>query len=279
LAGKGQSEKKLCFVIGPIGDPGSDTRRHADWVLCGIIKPVFKEHYPDFIVERADEIVTPGSINSQVINRLMNARLVIADMSFHNANAFYELAVRHMKVLPTIHLTHKDWKIPFDVAPYRAITFDYTNHSDLEKAQDDLRTSIAEVLKPDFRVENPITNARGRAELDEHATPALRLLADAVDALQSKVSELAAQQRVAAERDALVRSLLVGPQSGVANRAITETVGLGTPVVLLAGTNPILDRTPTGYTPRNHKPTDTESPEGLPTENNDGSFEDAGAKG
>jgi hypothetical protein len=218
LSDKGQSEKKLCFVIGPIGDPGSDTRQHSDWVLCGIIKPVFKEHYPQFIVERADEIVTPGSINSQVINRLMDAPLVIADMSFHNANAFYELAVRHMKVLPTIHLIHKDWKIPFDVAPYRAIPFDYANYSDLEKAQEDLRTTIAEVLKPDFQVENPITHARGRAELDEHATPAIRVLVDAVDALQSKVSEIAAQQRAAAERDALVKALLAFPQPGIANR-------------------------------------------------------------
>jgi hypothetical protein len=68
----------------------------------------------------------------------MEAPLVIADMSFHNANAFYELAVRHMKVLPTIHVIRDDWKIPFDVAPYRAITFGYANYSDLEKARDDL---------------------------------------------------------------------------------------------------------------------------------------------
>ena|ERR1700733_1163760 len=133
-----QGEKKLCFVIGPIGDAGSDIRRHADWVLHGIIKPVFSVHFGEFVVERADEIVSPGSINSQVINRLMEAPLVKADMSFYNANAFYELAVRHMKVLPTIHVIRDDWKIPFDVAPYRAITFGYANYSDLEKARDDL---------------------------------------------------------------------------------------------------------------------------------------------
>jgi hypothetical protein len=51
-------------------------------------------------VQRADEIKAPGDINSQIINRLMDAELVIADMSMHNANAFYELAIRHMVRLP-----------------------------------------------------------------------------------------------------------------------------------------------------------------------------------
>jgi|1186.fasta_scaffold276435_2 hypothetical protein len=114
---------QLCFVIGPIGDPGTDVRRHADWLLKGIIKPVFVQHFPDSRVERADEIVAPGSINSQVITRLMDAKLVIADMSMHNANAFCELAIRHMVRLLTIHIIHKDWKVPFDVAPFRAIQF------------------------------------------------------------------------------------------------------------------------------------------------------------
>ena len=73
--------KKLCFVIGPIGEPGSPIRIHANWLLKEIIQPVFAENFPEFRVERADEITAPGSINSQVITRLFDAPLVIADMS------------------------------------------------------------------------------------------------------------------------------------------------------------------------------------------------------
>jgi hypothetical protein len=91
-----ETTQKLCFVIGPIGDAGTEARTHADWLLNGIIRPVFQVHFPDYLVQRADEIKAPGDINSQIINRLMSAALVIADMSMHNANAFYELAVRHM---------------------------------------------------------------------------------------------------------------------------------------------------------------------------------------
>lgn len=118
-----EDTKKLCFVIGPVGEEGSDARTHANWLLDGIVRPVFVEHFPEFKVQRADEIKAPGDINSQTIQRLMDAELVVADMSMHNANAFYELAVRHMMRLPTIHMIHKEWKIPFDVAPHRAIVF------------------------------------------------------------------------------------------------------------------------------------------------------------
>jgi len=37
---------KLCFVIGPIGDAGTETRRHADWLLKGIIK-ILRRHYSE----------------------------------------------------------------------------------------------------------------------------------------------------------------------------------------------------------------------------------------
>jgi hypothetical protein len=181
---------KLCFVIGSIGDFGTDIRRHADWLLDAIVKPVFMAHFPHFKVERADEIVSPGSINSQVINRLMDAQLVIADMSHLNANAFYELAIRHMKRLPTIHMIHKSWKIPFDVAPYRAIVFSFDQVDELEAAKVDLKATVEEVAKPEFVVENPVTHARARFEIDEHATPAVKALASEVAALRGAFDQL-----------------------------------------------------------------------------------------
>lgn len=185
--------KKLCFVIGPIGGAGTEPRTHADWLLDGIIRPVFKDHFPDFDVLRADGIKAPGDINSQIIQRLMDAELVIADMSLHNANAFYELAVRHMMRLPTIHIIHKDWKIPFDVAPYRAIHFSRQEFSDLNAARSELASVVQEVIAPGFVVENPITHARARFELDQHATPEIKALAEEVATITAKLNDLQMQ--------------------------------------------------------------------------------------
>jgi hypothetical protein len=182
--------RKLCFVIGPIGDAGTEIRTHADWLLEGIIRPVFAEHFSDFNVLRADEIRAPGDINSQIIQKLMDAELVIADMSLHNANAFYELAVRHMVRLPTIHVIHHDWKIPFDVAPYRAIHFSRKEFSDVSKARSELVSVVQEVIAPDFQVENPITHARAKFELDQHATPEIKALADEVASITAKLNAL-----------------------------------------------------------------------------------------
>jgi hypothetical protein len=99
------TKQKVCFVVSPIGDPESQQRIHADWLLKGIIKPTFSAHFGDFRVLRADEISTPGLIDSQVITLLLDAEIVIADMSFQNANVFYEMGIRHMKRLPTIHIS------------------------------------------------------------------------------------------------------------------------------------------------------------------------------
>lgn len=182
-------QKKLCFVVGPIGDGGSEPRTHADWLLQGIIGPVFAESFPDFEVLRADQIRAPGDINSQIITRLMDAELVIADMSLHNANAFYELAIRHMVRKPTIHMIDKGWKIPFDVAPYRAIHFSRKEYSDLTAARAELASVVREVIQPGFNVENPVTHARAKFALDEHATPEVKAIASEVDTLREQMRE------------------------------------------------------------------------------------------
>jgi hypothetical protein len=118
----------------------------------------------------------------------MDAPLVIADMSMHNANAFYELAIRHMVGLPTIHMIRNDWKIPFDVAPYRAIPFSWTDHADLEAAQEALKSTVEEVIKPGFEVENPITHARGVVKVREHASDAMRVVLDEMEGLKKKLN-------------------------------------------------------------------------------------------
>jgi hypothetical protein len=184
--GNATQPTKLCFVIGPIGEPTGE-KRHADWLLDGIIKPTFQQSFPDYRVQRADEIMQQGNISTQVINRLFEADLVIADMSLQNANAFYELAIRHMKRLPTIHMIRDGEEIPFDVFPYRAVHFNYTDPKDLAAAKASLRSAVEEIIKEGFVVENPITHARGQLEL-QHATPAMKVLAEEVEAVKVRLN-------------------------------------------------------------------------------------------
>ena len=88
---------RRCFVIGPIGEPGSPERTHADMLLNNVIREALKDCDPPYEVARSDEIDDPGMITDRMIHDILNADLVIADLTFLNPNAFYELGIRHAR--------------------------------------------------------------------------------------------------------------------------------------------------------------------------------------
>ena len=96
--------------------------------------------------------------------------------------------------LPTIHMIHKDWKPPFDVAPFRTISFSRDDYADLEEARASLKSTVQEVMKPGFEVENPITHSRGVIKISEHASPEQRVLLDRFEALERRVQEALERQ-------------------------------------------------------------------------------------
>lgn len=215
LRSQAMPKTRKCFVVGPIGAEDSTSRVHADWLLDGVILPIFAEHFKDFDVKRSDRISEPGMIDSQMIARLLDDDLVIADLSELNANAFYEIGIRHMTQKPIIHMFLVGTKIPFDVGPYRAIAFNTVRHRDLEIAKASLKTAVEDVLLPTYEVDNPVTRARGALKLRENATPEARILLDKIEALESAVMRLNRESKatvsVPAVRDGGVISKTIGP--------------------------------------------------------------------
>ena len=105
---------KVCFYISPIGALDSEHRMHSDLFLGSIIEPAMEELGLNVI--RADQIGKPGMITSQVLEHVLKSRLVIADLSFHNPNVFYELSLRHVSRLPTVQVIREADPLPFDLA-------------------------------------------------------------------------------------------------------------------------------------------------------------------
>jgi hypothetical protein len=136
-----KSWDKTCFVIAPIGTEGSDDRKHSDMVLEALIRRALENEGYDVL--RADQITKPGMISGQVVEYLLKAGLVIADLSFHNPNVFYELAIRHMLGKPTVHIIRKGDAIPFDVKDFRTITIDTTDKYELVAKLETYRSEIA----------------------------------------------------------------------------------------------------------------------------------------
>lgn len=121
-----RSEKMMtCFVVSPIGEDGSPTRANADKLFKYIIKPVCEKCGFDAI--RVDQLNDANSITQTIINKLDHAELVIADLTEHNPNVFFEMGYRAQTQKPIIHLKSKGEKIPFDVTTIRAFDYDLTD--------------------------------------------------------------------------------------------------------------------------------------------------------
>lgn len=129
-----------CFYVAPIGEVESEIRQHSDVILAALVEPALVEL--GLKVIRADGIEAPGVITKQVIEHIAKAKLVVADLSFHNPNVFYELALRHATGKPTIHLIRNSDRIPFDIDQFRTIRIDT---SDLYSFVPQIETYRAEI--------------------------------------------------------------------------------------------------------------------------------------
>src|SRR5258708_2678618 len=66
---------------------------------------------------RADEIMHSGMIDKPMYEHLLGTHVVGADLSTSNANALYELGVRHaLRPHTTIVMAEEEFAFPFDVA-------------------------------------------------------------------------------------------------------------------------------------------------------------------
>jgi|SRR5579871_3246401 len=135
----GDDKVPLCFVVGPIGKDGSVERKHSDLLLNAIIKYVLQGDEFGFIVKRADEDADPGMIGDRVVSDIINAELVVADLTDLNPNAFYELGIRHSTLKPTIHVARAGTALPFDTVAHRTIFIDLTDWHSIEQASNLLR--------------------------------------------------------------------------------------------------------------------------------------------
>ncbi len=136
---------KTCFFIAPIGDDESEDRKHSDMILAAFLEQALEGS--GLLVVRADKITEPGMITSQVIQYILKSKVVVADLSFHNPNVFYELAIRHMTGLPTVHIIRKDDKLPFDLKDFRTITIDTSDKYHLVASLDSYRSEIANFVR------------------------------------------------------------------------------------------------------------------------------------
>ena len=176
-----KEKKKICFVISPIGEEGSETRERSDQVLKHIISGSVEQM--GYTVIRADKISEPGIITTQIIEHIVDAELVIADLTEKNPNVFYELAIRHAIRKPLVQMIRKGDVIPFDVAATRIIQFDLQNIDSVASAKEEITSQVKSLELGNNEVHNPISVSLDLKVLKESGNIEERSLADIVEAV------------------------------------------------------------------------------------------------
>ena len=153
--------KKKCFVVMGFGEK-TDYRTSRVLDLNKTYKFIIKPAVQDAGLEcvRADEIPHAGTIDMPMFEQLMEADLVIADLSTSNLNAAYELGVRHaLKPRTTIIIAEEQFASPFDIN--HIVTLPYRLDGkvlDIEEAarfRAVLANAITAIL-PQNRVDSPV---------------------------------------------------------------------------------------------------------------------------
>ncbi|MDO5107179.1 MAG: hypothetical protein Q4D39_02775 [Coriobacteriaceae bacterium] len=130
----------ICFIICAIGANGSETREHAD-DLFEEISTALEPFGIDAM--RGDHNLDTKQVDSDVIERIQNAELCIADLSEDNVNVYYELGRRDETGKPIILVRRRGLPpLPVDIAGRRFIEYEIETRRGARLFRDQLREAI-----------------------------------------------------------------------------------------------------------------------------------------
>jgi tetratricopeptide (TPR) repeat protein len=146
-------DKKKCFVIMGFGektDLATSRILDLDKTYRIIIKKAVEEAGLECI--RADDIIHSGIIDKPMYELLFAADIVVADLSTSNANAIYELGVRHaLRPSTTIVMAEKQFKFPFDIGHLLIRPYEHLGKGidaeEAERVRTELKNAIQTLLE------------------------------------------------------------------------------------------------------------------------------------
>ncbi|MPZ07275.1 MAG: hypothetical protein GEU26_12815 [Nitrososphaeraceae archaeon] len=183
-----EKKEKICFVISPIDEEGTDTRNYADIVFEFIIKPaVEKLSYKPL---RADHISKPGLITLDIVNHLRDDALVVADLTESNPNVMYELAIRHAAAKHAIQIKDSSGQLPFDIQGMRTIPFRYMNATSMIACRDEISKQVQTIEANSTKVDSPISQSFILRALEPSNDPVKESVQQLVLQMQTVISKI-----------------------------------------------------------------------------------------
>jgi hypothetical protein len=112
------AERKTCFVLMPFA-------KEFDAVYAKSIYPTVKKQ--GWTCRRADKIFQPREIVTIILEQILRADLIIADLTGRNPDVFYELGYAHAVHKNTILITQSIEDVPFDLRHRQMV--EYSAHT------------------------------------------------------------------------------------------------------------------------------------------------------
>lgn len=137
------------FVVMPFGKKKGMNDQPFDFnaIYKLLIKPAIEA--AGFEPFRADEETSSGDILTDMFQELLLADMVVCDLSIDNANAFYELGIRHaLRKRGVVHIQAGRAYMPFDIFNVRTLPYHITPEGlpDPEHIRNDIK-AIARLIK------------------------------------------------------------------------------------------------------------------------------------
>lgn len=148
--------QNCCFIIGSIGDatnPDDPVRRHVERVRTELIEPALARACEILNVKltavRSDLDRSAGDVWREVLQSILEDRLVIAVLTFERPNVMYELGIAQAAARDVIPLHDTRAARPFDIYHLRTISYalDDDNGAWTLSPLDDLVTAIVETYE------------------------------------------------------------------------------------------------------------------------------------
>lgn len=187
---------KKCFIVTPIGEERTEERDSLDGLLEEVLYPtLINKGFKQGNITVAHKIPDAGSINRQIITRIVEDDLNIVNLTGLNPNVMYELAIRHAVGKPVIIIAENGTKLPFDIIDQRTIFYSDTmlGASGLKK---NLKSAIDsfEDLSTGLPVDNPVikiiqeNSILNQLKEGQSENPAFDIILRRLDGLERKSS-------------------------------------------------------------------------------------------
>lgn len=206
------------FIIQQIGAKDSPERRRADEIYEGIIVPAVKD--TGLKPYRADLDLSPGAITPKMLSELLNARVVIADLTGRNPNVFYELGITHSFARPLISIADSSRSLPFDAKDERIIELGEYPPTGLglmqgQKAIDALRESLKIALDDNYAPPSPLREVAANRSVDQLApenplAAEMAQMRETLEEIRKRVTPRAFVPQVIKEDISVLRGVIAG---------------------------------------------------------------------